>query len=747
MPDRPILAALADRVGIMPDYVNHNGTERRFTPDGTRQSLLAAMGFDASSEQSAQAAIDSLDHSERERIIAPVHVVTSAPTPVSVSASNQQARNGESGTVSLRLPRGVNTSWDWVLELHEESGRVHRTEGRVTPHSDIETVELPLPARPKLGYHRIRATLRASDSEYHGDQRLIVAPASCFTTTEAFADRRLFGLWTNLYSIRSHNNWGVGDLGDLRELLSLANEVGAGFVGINPLHVNRNHGPDISPYRPVSRLYRNGIYLDLSAIPELNHCEEAQHVLDSSQFVSQLHTLRSAKDVNYVRIDEIKRNVLQSLHRAFVKQHRDKPTARGQSYAAYLETEGRTLTDFATFQALDNYFRCFDPPLASPRRWPVEYRDPRSTAVETFRRDHADEIDYHCYLQFELDRQLNDIAGHAQSLGLPIGLYQDLAVGASPDGSDCWSFPQLFVDGVSVGAPPDDLGPEGQNWDLPPINPLRLRESGYDYWIRLLRGVFAHAGAVRIDHIMGLFRQFWIPANCPGSAGAYVRYPADDLFAILALESRRHNALVIGEDLGTVPAGFEEILERWGILSTRVLYFERDHNAEFRSPSQYSKRAMVTVNTHDLAPLKGYWEGIDLEVRRGVGQIATDEQLAEAYARRSCERNSLNRALHREGLAPEHGSLDYADRCAAVHAFIARSPAPLIGISLDDLAGETEPMNLPGVDPTRYPCWTRRMRIPLEDLRSLPAATLTFAAVHNEKRSSQPPGGVPDGDS
>lgn len=239
---------------------------------------------------------------------------------------------------------------------------------------------------------------------------------------------------------------------------------------------------------------------------------------------------------------------------------------------------------------------------------------------------------------------------------------------------------------------------------------------------------------------MGLLRQFWIPDGYSGSVGAYVRYPADDLFAILALESRRHNALVVGEDLGTVPPGFTEMLERWGVLSTRVLYFERDQHGEFRSPSQYSSRAMVTVNTHDLAPLEGYWDGRDLEHRRQIGQIATDEQFYAAQTHRLRERGALIHALHGEGLALQHDSTGYVDRCAAVHAFIARSPAPLIGISLDDLAGETEPMNLPGVDPTRYPCWSRRMAVSLEDLPSFPAVTRTLSAVRRE-RSSRPASG------
>jgi len=732
MADRPQLAALADRVGIMPDYINHNGTERRCTSNETRLALLAAMGIDASSEDAAEAALDSIERTQQSRIIDPVRVV--------------QDTAGETGMVTLRPPQRGTTSWDWVLELRAESGCVQRAEGRAAPHSGGESMRVPLPMRPGLGYHHIRVVLRGSHDECEGEQSLIVTPSSCITAAEVLGDRRAFGLWTNLYSIRSRSNWGVGNFGDLRDLVSWAKEVGAGYVGINPLHSIRNHGTDISPYRPLSRLYRNTIYLDASAIPELDHCVEAGRILASPEFADRLDALRRGKRIDYEGIAEIQRDVLKPLHRVFMERHRGKRTARGESYAAYRGAEGQTLTDFATFQALDDFFRTAHPPLECPRHWPVESRNPRSTAVEAFRRDHADEVDFHCYLQFEVDRQLGDVAQHAQSLGLPVGLYQDLAIGTSPDGCDPWSFPDLFIDGASLGAPPDDLGPQGQDWGLPPVNPLRLSESGYLYWVRLLRKAFAHAGAVRIDHIMGLHRQFWVPRGCSGSAGAYVRYPADDLFAVLALESRRHGALVIGENLGTVPPGFAETLERWGVLSTHVLYFERDPHGEFRPPAQYSRRAMATVNSHDLAPLEGYWKGADLGLRRRVGQFANDEQLAAAQAYRSRERDALTRALHREGLALNSASADPAQRCAAVHAFIARTPAPLIGVSLDDLAGETEPINLPGVDPIDYPCWSRRMSVSLEDLRFLPAATQTVSAIQGE-RGSRPACASVGGDS
>jgi 4-alpha-glucanotransferase len=367
--------------------------------------------------------------------------------------------------------------------------------------------------------------------------------------------------------------------------------------------------------------------------------------------------------------------------------------------------------------------------------------------VERFRRDHADEVDFHGYLQFELDRQLAGVAAQARSAGLRIGLYHDLAIGAAPDGSDAWSFPGLFVADASIGAPPDALAENGQNWELPPLHPLQIRQDGYRFWIRLLRGAFAHAGALRIDHVMGLSRQFWIPKGFDGRDGAYVRYPAADLFGVLALESRRSGAIVVGEDLGTVPAGFDELLERWGVLSTRVLYFEREDTGEFRPSHTYSRRAVATVNSHDLAPLAGFAEGRDLVLRRQAGAITSDVDLEEAQAHRKLDCEALLLRLEAEGFWPladsptevdstsgtgwgsNAGQLGLAELCAAVHMFLGRSPAPLVGVSLDDLAGEMEPVNLPGVKPDVFRGWSRRMRPKLEEICNASAVRQTLAGL------------------
>jgi 4-alpha-glucanotransferase len=346
-------------------------------------------------------------------------------------------------------------------------------------------------------------------------------------------------------------------------------------------------------------------------------------------------------------------------------------------------------------------------------------------------------VDRHCWIQFELDRQLAAAAREARDGRLPLGLYTDLAVGSAPDGADPWLFPRLFVEGAHAGAPPDDYSSSGQDWGFQPLDPHRLRADGYRYWVRLLRAGFAHARALRIDHALGLFRLYWIPAGRPGSEGAYVRYPTSDLLGILALESQRHRAVVVAEDLGTIPREVPGTLASWGVLSSKVLYFEREDGG-FRPSSAYSSRALVTANTHDLPPLAGFFADRDLALRQEVGQMSADE-VGEARARRDRERAALLWRLREEGcLPPGEGVPSAPELCAAVNAFLCRTPSPLVGISLDDVAGELDPVNLPGVPVERWPSWSRRMRLALEELPSDPDAARALAGASSRRLKRQP---------
>ncbi len=700
MAARPRLRALARRLGILPHYHDLRGTLRR-TSDGARAAVLAAMGYDVSSEQRAAAALAAIDRRERRRLVAPVRVALGSRPPRSLAVA---------------IPADLPGPIEWRIAVTDESGRTTRRAGRRT--ATAPEARLPFPQPVRGGYATVRVALHARGHHRTDEQLVIVPPASCYAVDRALRGRRAIGLIANLYTVRSGANWGAGDLGDLSRLCSWAAGRRADFVGVNPLHALRNRPGGESPYAPVSRLFRNPLYLDVTAVPELASCEPARRLMASAAFREDLARLRHADRVQYQGVMTIKRRVLELLHAEFLARHGGGRTTRGRAYAAYLAGEGEALTDFATFMALEEHFRASRPALrADWSTWPSGYHDPRSEQVRRFRDDQTQAVAFHRYLQFELDRQL---AGAAADAGMRLGLMGDLAIGSGYEGSDGWSFHGLFVPRLEIGAPPDDFAPEGQAWGLPPLDPMRLRERRFDYWIRVVRAALRHHGAVRIDHVMGLFRQFWIPRGRAGNEGAYVRFPGDELLAILAVESERHRTVIVGEDLGTVPSGLSAVLRRWGILSTKVLYFEREPDGAFRPASRYARRAFVTANTHDQAPLAGFVTGRDLELRRKAGAIPSDDALSHALFERDRDRRRLLERLVRAGTLDPRDAEDTAALVRAVYRFLATAPASLLGVSLDDVAGERDPVNLPGVSQRRHPSWTRRMGRTLEEVTADP---------------------------
>jgi 4-alpha-glucanotransferase len=712
----PPLHQLAARLGILPEYLDQSGREVRQTPDATRVSILAALGFDAGDEPRALASLRRLDALEAERLLPPARVA------VWGDAAAQ---------VTLRRPASLSGAFRWRVELVRESGETHEAEGR----ADAPLVEVRLPGSPPLGYHRLRASLAAGGGERAAEQRLIVVPPRCPDPAEILGGARRWGVIANLYAVRRAGDWGVGDLTSLGDLLAWSAARGAAFVGVNPLHALRNRGWDVSPYSPVSRLFRNTLYLDVEQVPELAASAEARAMLGAPELRAEVAELNVARHVQYERVAALKRPVLAALHRAFAARHRGRGTARAAEYARYLAEQGEALTDFATFCALEEWIGSGGaggdrdagdagagpaPRPALPgwwREWPSDYQDPRGAAVARWRDAHEEAVDFHRWQQFELDRQLAAAAARGRAGGMPLGLYQDLAIGTAPNGSDPWAFPGIFLDGVSVGAPPDAYARQGQDWGLPPLDPRRLAESGYDYFVRLVRAGLRHGGALRIDHVLGFFRQFWIPHGMAGSEGAYVAFPTDDLFGILALESTRARAVVVGEDLGTVPPEVPAVLHRWGVLSSKVMHFERDERGGYRGAAHYPALALATADTHDMATLEGFWSARDVELRGQVGLLAGEEEVREAHEARGRERWALVRMLRDEGLLPHDRDPSSLELRAAVHAFLRRTPAWLVGLTLEDLVGEVEPVNMPGVPQDRFSSWTRRLAVPLEALR------------------------------
>lgn len=689
------LRALAERLGIVPEYLEQTGRRVRRTTDATRERLLSVMGFDAPTEDAAAAWLDELDHQERERVIDPVRVV----------------RRDDPGArrVRVRLPPGLRSA-GVEMTLAEEGGPTWRVERTLRGSGVLE-----LPTRSPYGYHRItvRVAGGAASGTRAAEQSYIVVPSSCVTPAMRFQARagsprsRALGVVANLYSLRREHDWGVGDFGTLTQLVEWAGARGTDFVGVNPMHALFNRGWDVSPYSPVSRLFRNPIYIDVDAVPELPHSQEARALLNAPAARHALRVARESTLVDYDRVIALKLRILTELHQAF---RRGRNTARTRDYEAFIRAREPELTRFAIWMVIAE-----DSGIPDWRQWPEPLRDPDGSAVTAFVESHADRVDFHRWVQFEAHRQLHDVAARARALGLRVGVYQDLAIGSSPGGSDTWAFPDLFLTGATVGAPPDPLATEGQNWGLPPINPRALREQGYRYWIQLLRRAFEHAGALRIDHVMGLFRLFLIPDGASGREGAYVRFPSEDLLGILALESTRHDAIVVGEDLGTVPPEVPRALRRWGILSSKVLYFERTARG-FRPPSAYPVLSLATANTHDMPTLAGFWSGRDIALRERVGVLRTAAEVRRARREREAEKGALLKRLGVE--TPRHFQENaFARRLTgAVHEFLCSTPAQLVGMSLDDLIGETDPVNLPGVAPDRYPSWRRRTRMTMEHI-------------------------------
>jgi 4-alpha-glucanotransferase len=691
MSARPALRALADALGIAPGYHGQTG-EWNECGDETRERLAAAMGYPASTEREAAASLEALRADERRAGLAPVRVVRGSA--------------GDAATAEVRLPDAAPGVIRWELELALEDGTVHRAAGESSRGAGY-TLALPLPVRPPLGYHLLRVSIAGgSEGPIASEQSLIVVPDRCTDPAELLGEGACgFGLVANLYTVRSARDWGVGDFTDLAALAAWAGSLGASFVGVNPLHALHNRDGAISPYSPVSRLFRNPLYLDPERIPEVRESLTDRALLASPGFQRALEEVRGADMVQYEQVMALKRPVLRAAFDAFVE--RAAPERR-ERLAAWRERREPELGNFATFMALAERFG------SDWNAWPDGFSDSRSDAVHAFRAAHADEVEFHRWMQWMLDEQLEDAAARGRAGGLAVGIYQDLAIGTAAMSADVWSDPGLFVAGVNVGAPPDPYSAVGQDWGLPPINPRRLVRDRYRYWISLLRAGFRHAGALRIDHVLGLFRLFWIPQGLTGAQGAYLRFPTQELLGILALESVRHHALVVGEDLGTVPPEVPGTLREWGVLSSKVMLFERGAGGRFTPPEEWEPQALATANTHDMAPLEGWWRGRDVELRIEHGLVPA-EGAEQARREREVDREALRDALAREGLAPAR--YPGAAYRGAVHDFLAGSASVLVGVALDDVAGEREPVNLPGTGPAQFPSWQRRMACTLEQLQ------------------------------
>lgn len=511
-----------------------------------------------------------------------------------------------------------------------------------------------------------------------------------------------------LYGLRSQRNWGMGDLDDLQEVVKWAGEtLQAGTVGVSPFHAPTPGV--ISPYSPSSRLFLNPLYLKIERIPEFQNAPALQKRVGSKAFQADLVMLRQAPLINYEKVTKLKWPIFEALFENFQQHHGTGKTARARAFGRYIQKEGLFLERFSVFQALTEYLGSSAWP-----GWPKEFQDPNSVQVERFRIDHKNRIRFFQYLQWQCEEQLQGIKRTARRFKMPLGLQLDLPVGIHPYGADAWMFHQDLGDGFTIGAPPDWFNRHGQNWGLVGPLPAKLRASRYKFFIETIRHNMRHGGVLRIDHALGLFRLFVIPDRGSGKDGAYLRFPVDELLAILALESVRNRVVVVGEDLGTVTPTIKKRLAKAGILSYRVILFEKRANGAFRSPGQYPENALVSATTHDLPTLRGFWLGRDIEIKSQIGFYPSSNDAEAEWEQRERDRVAFIKALKREKLLPskafQHLPSQISNEfCQAIYAYLARTPSRMLIIPLEDLLGEVETPNFPGIPGSAYPSW--RMKI------------------------------------
>ena len=682
--------ALANAFGIESEFVDAHGETHQIST-GTKRSLLRALGADALDDTAAQTALSVLEAKAWQHALPPVHVSSSRQITVPIVCAT--------GTTTV--------SWRIYLENGAAVSGVSNfasmpiIENRSVGVQNLERRSLALTELP-LGYHYLQ--IDGTDER----MTLIVTPPACILP-ETLVQHRGWGVAIQLYAVRSESNWGIGDFGDLLRLTGVFADGGADVIGLNPLHAMFLDDPEhASPYSPASRLMLNVLNIDVTATPGFAYSLAAKELVKSEAFRERLVACRAASHVQYAEVCALK---LQVLRLVFAECGSETETPE---FTAFILKGGDGLRHGCLFQVLRDHFRATRSGVTRWRSWPAEFHDPKSQAVCSFEAEHGEELRFQYWLQWIADQQLADSAAAASAAGMRVGLYRDLAVGSDPNGVEAWSNHAAVVQSATVGAPPDILNTNGQNWGLPPFHPNGLREEAYRSFIELVRANMRHAGAIRIDHVMALQHLYLIPENAQPADGAYVRYPLDDLVGILALESSRNGCLVIGEDLGTVPAGFRERMSAANILSYRVLFFERGDGGTFLPPDAYPEAALAVVASHDLATLRAWLDGSDIILRVKVGLMSKSAYIAQLDQRES-DRTALVDALMSQELLARSLRHDDAAIVEAAHAFLARTPAALVMAQLDDITGETEPVNMPATT-DEYPNWRRRISLRLEDI-------------------------------
>jgi 4-alpha-glucanotransferase len=690
------------------DIFGHHHT----TSVAAKQAILRALGVAADSAADLEQALAALARLEWERLLPPA-VVAGETGPVELPLHVAAEELGKRATFTVRREDGDTSEFDLNLWELPQVGSVEM-DGRTWVR-----VQARLPMQLPLGYHDVSVSVGSQQAT----TRCIVTPERAYMSQHLGRGGRAAGIAVSLYGVRSERNWGCGDFRDLRNVIEwVAEELGASFVALNPLHAIHNRRPfNTSPYLPNCIFYQNYLYLDVEGMEDFERCRRARAMRETAEVAREIEELRASPFVEYERVSALKMRFLKLGFAQFLRDRRT-GSARARAFQAFCEREGDLLETFATYCALDEEMHRRNPDVWLWTEWPAAYQDPDSAETRAFRKHRWRRVMFYQYLQWQIDLQLAGAQQWARDRHLSIGLYHDLALATDRFGSDLWAHRPFYVAGCRVGSPPDDFSPQGQDWAFPPPNSARHREDGYRLFAESIRKNCRHGGALRIDHVMRLFRLFWIPDGVEATEGAYVRERNDDFVRILALESVRNQVVVVGEDLGTVEPSIRETLARFGMLSYRLFYFEKNGRGEFRRSDEYPRQSLVSSTTHDLPTLAGFWVGADIKARRAAGIIDVATERAQ-FEQRHIEKQKMLDVLFQLHLVrtdlPRSADA-YEELTGELHnaiiGFLAVTPSQLLAINQEDLTKEVNQQNLPG-STWQYPNWGRKMRFTIEQLR------------------------------
>lgn len=704
MKENNALMQVAKLANISNRYVSAWGDEAH-VGDDTIRHLLGCLGYDTSSDD---ALLKSAEKKHKKDVLDPVLVI----------------RDGEAVEVPLYLGVSARESeFNWRLETEQGDVLEGYLQSQIVRDERAEGGPLvfALPSDLAWGYHTLSITRKRRKAPY--TMTLIITPSACYKQPALEQHKKLWGPSVQLYTLRTQHNWGMGDFGDLKQLVADIASRGGDFVGLNPIHSLFPASPEgASPYSPSSRRWLNILYIDVSSVPEFALSAEAQQKVGSPDFQQRLQKVREEHWVNYSEVAAMKMSVLPLLFAEFKTRHLDKNSDRAAAFLSFVEQGGDSLLHQAAFDALHAQLHAEDSNVWGWPVFPEKYRRFDLAAVQKFIEDNQDSVHLYMYLQWIADTQISEVQTLAEEKGMSVGLYRDLAVGVSDAGSETWADEGILVQDASIGAPPDILGPLGQNWGLPPLNPQVLEQTGYRAYINLLRANMKHCGSLRIDHVLGLLRLWWIPKGESATKGAYVYYPVRDMLAILALESHRHQCSVIGEDLGTVPDEIVELLRDAGVHSYKVFFFETSkEDGGFISPAHYAEQSMAALCTHDMPTLRGFWHCDDLKMGREIGLYPDEAQLETLFADRlKCKQGILDSVAWHGFLPPGVGrdaSLVPMDSylSEALQLHVAAGSSALLSVQLEDWLEMDKPVNIPGTV-NEYPNWRRKLSMNLDEI-------------------------------